>query len=133
MRTIPTAPVAAGTLIAGYAVAVSTGSRPLGGVVLLIGGLWCARIWMRRHGPRMAMRLVGVGLFAFVISHLLALAIGAWPAVLVVAAVMAVAAWIWADSREHEQLRDGQLTDAELDRQCHRRSTKGSRGRPGTA
>lgn len=99
VRSIPTAPVAAGTLIVGYAVAVSTGSRPLGGVVLLIGGLWCARIWMRRHGPRTAMTLVGVGLFAFVISHLLALAIGAWPAVLAVAAGMAVAAWVWADSR----------------------------------
>ncbi len=99
MRAIPTAPVAAGSLIVGYAVAVNTGSRPLGGVVLLIGGLWCARIWMRRHGPRTAMTLVGVGLCAFVISHLLALAIGAWPAVLVVAAGMAVAAWAWADSR----------------------------------
>lgn len=100
MRAIPTAPVAAGTLIVGYAVAVSTGSRPLGGVVLLIGGLWCARIWMLRHGPRTAMTLLGVGLFAFVISHLLALAIGAWPAVLVVAAGMAVATWAWADSLE---------------------------------
>jgi hypothetical protein len=99
VRTIPTAPLAAGTLIAGYAVAASTDSRPLGGIVLLIGGLWCARVWMRRHSPRTAMTLVGVGLFAFVISHLLALAIGAWPAVLVVAAGMAVAAWTWADSR----------------------------------
>jgi hypothetical protein len=98
VRPIPTAPIAAGTLIVGYAVAVSTGSRPLGGIVLLIGGLWCARVWMRRHGPRTAMTLVGVGLFAFVISHLLALAIGAWPAVLAVAAGMAVAAWTWADS-----------------------------------
>jgi hypothetical protein len=99
VRAIPTAPVAAGTLIVGYAVAVSTGSRPLGGVVLLIGGLWCARVWVRRHGPRTALKLVGVGLFAFVGSHLLALAIGAWPAVLVLAAGMAVAAWAWADSQ----------------------------------
>jgi hypothetical protein len=100
VRTIPTAPVAAGTLIVGYAVAVSTGSRPLGGVVLLIGGLWCARVWMRRRGPRTAATLVGVGLCAFVFSHLLALAIGAWPAVLVVSAGMALATWTWADSRE---------------------------------
>ena len=117
VRAIPTAPVAAGTLIVGYAVAASTGSRPLGGVVLLIGGLWCAREWLRRHGSRTAVPLIGVGLCAFVGSHVLALAIGAWPAVLVVAAGMAVAAWAWADSQEHRQLRDGRLTDAELDKQ----------------
>jgi hypothetical protein len=99
VRAIPTAPVTAGSLIVGYAVAVSTGSPPLGGVVLLIGELWCAREWLRRHGPRTAVRLVGVGLCAFVGSHVLALAIGAWPAVLVVAVGMAVAAWAWADSR----------------------------------
>jgi hypothetical protein len=102
VRTIPTAPVAAGTLIAGYAVAANTGSRSLGGVVLLIGGLWCARVWMRRHGQRAAMMLVGAGLCAFVVSHLLALAIGAWPAVLVVAGAMAAVTWTWADSREVE-------------------------------
>ena len=100
VRAFPTAPVAGGGLIVGYAVAVSTGSRPLGGVVLAIGGLWCTREWLRRHGPRTAVRLVGVGVCAFVGSHVLALAIGAWPAVLVVSAGMAIAAWVWADSRE---------------------------------
>jgi hypothetical protein len=100
VRAIPTAPLAAGTLIAGYAVAVGSGSRPLGGVVLLIGGLWCGRVWLRRHGARTAATLLGVGLLAFAVSHLLGLAIGAWPAVLVVSAGMAVAAWILADSRD---------------------------------
>jgi hypothetical protein len=99
VRALPTAPAAAGTLILGYAVAVSTGSRPLGGVVLLIGGLWCTRVWMRRHGPRTAVTLVGVGLCAFALSHLLAPAIGAWPAVLIAAAATALATWTWADSR----------------------------------
>jgi hypothetical protein len=99
---MPTAPIAAGTLIVGYAVAASTGSRPLGGVVLLLGGLWCARTWMRRHGTRTAATLVCVGLGAFVASHLLALAIGAWPSVLLVAAVMAVAAWTQADAQPAE-------------------------------
>jgi hypothetical protein len=99
VRLTPTAPVAAASLIAGYAVAASTGSRPLGGVVLLIGGLWCVQAWTRRHGPRTAATLVGAGLCAFVGSHLLALAIGAWPAVLLVAAGMAAAAWIRADAR----------------------------------
>jgi hypothetical protein len=99
MRLAPTAPVAGGTLIVGYAVAVSTGSRSLGGVVLLIGGLWCTQTWTRRHGTRTAATLAFVGLGALVLSHLLALAIGAWPSVLLVAAAMAAAAWTRADAR----------------------------------
>jgi hypothetical protein len=42
--------------------------------------------------------LACVGLGAFVASHLLALAIGAWPAVLLVSAMVAAVAWIQADS-----------------------------------
>ena len=99
MRSTPTAPIAAGTLIVGYAVAVATGSRPLGGIVLLIGGLWCIQAWTRRHGKRTAVTLACVGLAAFILSHLLALAIGAWPSVLLVSAAMAAAAWTQADSR----------------------------------
>ena len=99
MRETPTAPVAAGTLIVGYAVAVGTGSRPLGGVVLAIGGLWCIRVWLQRHGTRTAVKLACVGFGAFVASHLLALAIGAWPSVLVVSAVVAATVWTQADAR----------------------------------
>jgi hypothetical protein len=99
VRTVPTAPVAAGSLIVGFAVAAATGSRPLGGVALLLGGLWCVREWTRRHGARTAATLGGVGLLAFVGSHLLALAIGAWPSVLLVALAMAALAWTRADAR----------------------------------
>jgi hypothetical protein len=99
VRTTPTAPVAGATLIVGYAVAVSTSSRLLGGVVLLVGGLWCIQTWKRRHGTRIAATLACVGFGALVLSHLLALAIGAWPAVLLVAAGMAAAAWRRADAR----------------------------------
>jgi len=99
MRHAPTAPVAGGALIFGYAVAASTGSRSLGGVVLLVGGVWCVQAWTRRHGARTAAALAGVGLSALVLSHLLALAIGAWPAVLLVATAMAAAAWTRADTR----------------------------------
>jgi hypothetical protein len=99
VRETPTAPVAAGTLIVGYAVAVGTGSRPLGGVVLAIGGLWCIRVWLLRHGTRIAVRLACVGFGAFVASHLLGLAIGAWPSVLVVSAVVAATVWTQADAR----------------------------------
>jgi hypothetical protein len=95
----PTAPVAAASLIVGYAVAVSTGSRPLGGIVLAIGGLWCIQAWRRRHGARTAAMLACVCLGAFIVSHLLALAIGAWPAVLLVSGAVAAVAWTQADAR----------------------------------
>ncbi len=98
-RPLPTAPLAAASLIGGYAVAVSTGSRPLGGIVLAAGGLCCARIWQRRHGNRTALVLTATGLAAFVLSHLLALAIGPWPAVLTVAAFTAAVVWVRADAR----------------------------------
>jgi hypothetical protein len=98
LRLAPTAPVAGGTLIVGYAVAAATGSRALGGVVLLIGGSWCIHAWLRRHGARTATTLACVALAALIVSHLLALAVGAWPSVLLVAAAMAAAAWMRADS-----------------------------------
>ncbi len=102
MRPLPTAPLAAGSLIASYGVVAATGSRPLGGVVLAAGGLCCIGIWSARHGARTAARLGGVGFAAFVASHVLALAVGAWPAVLIVAAVTAAAAWLLADARMRE-------------------------------
>ncbi|HEY0515872.1 MAG TPA: hypothetical protein VGD00_02020 [Solirubrobacteraceae bacterium] len=98
MPRVPTAPVAAGTLIAGYAVAAGSGSRPLGGVVLLAGGAWCARTWARRDGPGTAALLSGVGLAAFVASHVLARAIGAWPSVLTVAAITGATVWVRFDA-----------------------------------
>ncbi len=99
MRPFPTAPVAAGSLIAGFAVAVASGSRPLGGAVMLAGGVWCMRAWTQRRGPRTAVALTAVAFSAFVVSHVLALAIGAWPSVLVVSAVTAAVSWIYADAR----------------------------------
>jgi hypothetical protein len=90
--------VAAASLIVAYAVAVSTGSRSLGGVVLAIGGLWCIQAWGGRPGTRNAVVLAGVGLGAFIVSHLLALAIGAWPSVLIVSVVVATVAWTKADA-----------------------------------
>lgn len=99
MPSVPTAPVAAGALIGGYAVAVVSGSRPLGGLVLLLGGLWCIRAWTRRRGPREAGLLAVVGLAAFVLSHVLAPAVGAWPSVLLVSAFTAGVTWSRADRR----------------------------------
>lgn len=95
---IPTAPVAAASLIVGYAVAVFTGSRPLGGIVLALGGLWCVHQWSIRRDRRTALTLGCVGLAAFALSHLIALAIGAWPAVLLAAAVVGAVVWERADT-----------------------------------
>jgi hypothetical protein len=102
MRSLPTAPLAAGSLIASYGVVVATGSRPLGGVVLAAGGLCCIGIWHRRYGTRTATQLAGVGFAAFVASHVLALGVGPWPAVLIVAGITGVATWTLADARTLE-------------------------------
>lgn len=100
MRThASTATLAATGLVAGYGVAVASGSRPLGGVVLVTFGLPCCAIWARRHGPRTAATLTAGGLVAFAASHALGLAIGAWPAVLVTAAATFAAYWRLSDSR----------------------------------
>jgi hypothetical protein len=99
VRFTPTAPVAAGSLIAGYAVAAGTGSRPLGGAVLLVGCLWCIRTWTQRHGAKLAASLAAMGLGALVLSHVLALLIGAWPSVLLVAAVTGATVWTRADAQ----------------------------------
>jgi hypothetical protein len=114
VRRTPTAPLAAGSLVAGYAVAVASGSRPLGGLVLLLGGMLCMRIWTLRHGPRMAISLACAGLFAFILSHVLALAVGAWPAVLIVAAGTGAVVWIRADTREREAGATPEEASAEL-------------------
>jgi len=98
MRPLPTAAIAAGSLIGGYAVAAGSGSRPLGGLVLAAGGLYCARVWARRDGPRTAVALTGVGLLAFALSHVIASEIGAWPAVLSVAAATGAVVWVRSDA-----------------------------------
>ncbi len=107
MSRTPTAAIAAGSLIAGYAVAAGSGSRPLGGVVLAAGGLYCIRVWNRRHGVGTAAALGGVGLAAFGVSHVLAQAIGAWPSVLSVAAVTGAVVWVRSDAPVAARARAG--------------------------
>jgi hypothetical protein len=98
-RDLPTAPIAAAGLIAGYAAIAITGSRTLGGVVLAAFGLTCIAIWLGRDGRRTTAILTAIGLLAFALSHLLDLVIGPWPAVLVVAAATAGACWRLSDAR----------------------------------
>jgi len=99
MRAVPSAVVAALTLVLGYAVAAGTGARPLGGLVLLAGLAFCWVLWNARAGTRTALALVVAFGVAFVGSHLLALVIPAWPSVLIVAVAMAALSWRLADRR----------------------------------
>jgi len=96
---VPTSLLSAAGLIAGFGTVVATGSRPLGGAVLALFGLTCIYFWVRRDGTATALRLTLVGLAAFAFSHILGLAIGAWPSVLLVSALTAWACWRWSDSR----------------------------------
>jgi hypothetical protein len=96
---IPTAPVAAAGLIGGFAVAVTTGSRPLGGALMAVLGVGCIAVWLHRDGRPTAVKLTVTGLLAFAISHVLGLVIGAWPSVIVVSAVTATLCWRLSDSR----------------------------------
>jgi hypothetical protein len=100
---LPTAPIAATGLIAGFGVAVASGSRPLGGLVLAGCGLSCIRIWLARDGPATAARLTAVGMVAFALSHVLGKVIHPWPAVLLVSAATAAACWRESDSRLRAQ------------------------------
>ena len=94
---IPTWPIAAGSLVLGFAVAQATGIRPLGGIVLAAGLAWCAIRWRAAAGTPRAIALAALYLTAFAVSHILADAIGSWPAVLVSAAAVGVAAYAGAD------------------------------------
>ena len=99
LSQIATAPIAAAGLIGGFGVAVATGSRPLGAVVLAGCGLTCIAIWLRRDGRRTTALLTAAGLFAFAASHGLGLLIGAWPSVMLVAAATAALCWRISDAR----------------------------------
>src|SRR3954447_13532982 len=84
--------LAAATFLAGFGVAELTGVRALGGLVLLAGGAWCARLALRLAGPVATVALVVIALALFVASHPLGHTIGSWPAVIVSAVAIAVAA-----------------------------------------
>ncbi|SDT33399.1 hypothetical protein [Actinoplanes derwentensis] len=94
---VPTAVITAGSLIGGWQVARRTGVRPLGGAVLVAGGIAAGREWHRTVGPATTGALVATYVGAFALSHPLAKRIGAWPSVLAVAALTAAAAYAASD------------------------------------
>jgi hypothetical protein len=99
---VPTATLAAAGLMGGFAIAVETGSRPLGGLFMAACGLPCIAVWLQRDGRGTAAGLTATGLVAFAASHVVGHAIGAWPAVILVSAVTAGACWRFSDSRRGE-------------------------------
>jgi hypothetical protein len=95
---VPTWPVAAGSLVAGFAVADLTGVRPLGAIVLIAGAAWCFARWRERTNTGRAVGLVAFYAAAFAVSHVLADALTAWGSVAFVAVLTAAAAWGFGDA-----------------------------------
>jgi hypothetical protein len=88
------ATVAALSLVAGFAIALSTGNRLAGGAVLLAGGLWCAFQLLRLAGARRTAVVGLVYVASFAVSHPLGTVIGSWTSVILVAAVTAAVAYL---------------------------------------
>ncbi len=97
MSRLPVWPVAAATLFLGFALAQGTGVRALGGAVLLAGGAWCAWRAGRRVGWPAAVGVLVLAVVAFVLSHVAADLLGAWPSVLLAAAVLGATTWAVVD------------------------------------
>ncbi|MFI2752886.1 hypothetical protein ACGIF2_05570 [Cellulomonas sp. P22] len=107
MSRIPTALIAALTLVVGFAVGQVTHVRALAGVVLVAGVAWCAVRAVPRVGWWRVAVVVLVGGAAFVGSHLVAQTVGAWPAVVLAALVLGAATWWLVDARGDGRERIG--------------------------
>jgi thiol:disulfide interchange protein len=106
VTTLPTWPIAGGSLVLGFAVADVTGVRALGGIVLLVAVAWLGTVWRRRAGLPRAVALGALYLAAFVASHVVADALGTWGAVLSVAALVAATSWAVSDRAEPSVRRE---------------------------
>ena len=89
MYRVPTAALAALTLVVGFAVAQATGVRALGGGVLAAGVGWCVLREVRRTAWWRLSVVVLAGAGCFVLSHVLAEVLGAWLSVALAAVVLA--------------------------------------------
>lgn len=91
--------LAAVTLVIGFAVALLTGNRAFGGIVLVIGGATCALMWWRIAGPFRALICVAIAGVAFVVSHPLGALLTSWGAVVLVSAATAGATYALTGGR----------------------------------
>lgn len=94
--------VAVTGLVAGFAVARTTGRREVGGAVFGIAGAWCARRWTRSLGAGPAVGLAALYAGAMGGSHPLAKRIGAWPSVAAVSGLVAAVSEV-ADRRRRRR------------------------------
>ena len=99
LTRVPTAPLLAGGLVGGFALAQQTGVRPLGGAAMLAANVVAARQWYAVGGAPLAAVLTAGYWTAMGVSHPLAKKVGTWPSVLGVTALSAGAAWVLADRR----------------------------------
>lgn len=108
---VPTAVLAAVTLVVGFAVAQGTGVRALGGLVLLAGVAWCAWRALPAAGVVRVLAVLALGAVCFVASHLLASALGAWPSVAVAAVVLGVGTALLVDRGRRPRAGTGPQLD----------------------
>ena len=82
-RLFPSSVLVALGLAVGFGVAQGTGVRALGGAVFAVAGVAAGALWLRRRGTATALALAALYLGAFVLAHVLAIAVGlpAWLAV----------------------------------------------------
>lgn len=77
----------------GFGVAEWTGQRWAGGVVLVVGALWCVARQVRHSAWWQILGVLALAAVGFVASHRLADPLGAWPAVLLVSALVGLSGW----------------------------------------
>ncbi|MDO4911295.1 MAG: hypothetical protein Q3972_06095 [Corynebacterium sp.] len=94
-----TAPMLATGLVGGWLIARETGIRPIGGVLLAAMGGLSLETWFKKSGPIAALVLLATYIGGFIGSHRLAKKIGAWPSVLTVTGISALAAHFLNDRR----------------------------------
>jgi hypothetical protein len=99
LARVPTAPLLAGGLVGGFALAQQTGVRPLGGAAMLAANVAAARQWYAVGGAPLTAGMTAAYWAAMGVSHPLAKKVGTWPSVLGVTAAAAGAAWVLADRR----------------------------------
>ena len=99
LTRVPTAPLLAGGLVGGFALAQWTGVRPLGGAAMLAANVAAAQQWYAVGGAPLTAGLTAAYWTAMGVSHPLAKKVGAWPSVLGVTAAASGAAWLLADRR----------------------------------
>ncbi|MDZ5661316.1 hypothetical protein SFC79_06010 [Nocardioides sp. S-58] len=99
LSRLPTAPLLAGGLVGGFALAQRTGVRPLGGAAMLGANALAVRQWWSVGGAPLTLGLTAGYWTAMGVSHPLAKKVGTWPSVLGVTAAAASAAWVLADRR----------------------------------